>query len=65
MRQVGYGKGYRYDHDEGGHAAGQHFLPAALEGARWYEPTALGFEKTLSERIEWWRRHKEAAHSDT
>jgi putative ATPase len=58
MKQIGYGRGYRYDHDEGGHAAGQEYLPEALRGARWYEPGAQGFEKQLAERSEWWARRK-------
>src|SRR5690606_22240049 len=58
MRNLGYGKGYRYDHAEGGHAAGQEYLPLALQGAHWYEPTQHGFEKTLAERREWLARMK-------
>ncbi len=61
MQETGYGKGYRYDHDEGGHAAGQQYLPDALTGASWYQPSEYGFEKTLAERIEWWRKVKKAA----
>ena len=38
MKDIGYGDGYRYDHAEDGHAAGQEYLPDALRGTRWYEP---------------------------
>jgi putative ATPase len=63
MRDVGYGADYRYDHDEGGFAAGQRYLPDALADARWYEPTSLGYEKTLAERLAWWtEKRKAAAH---
>jgi putative ATPase len=58
MKEIGYGDGYRYDHAEGGHSAGQHYLPDALRGARWYEPGDAGFEKTLAERVQWWRRRR-------
>ena len=58
MRNAGYGEGYRYDHSEGGHAAGQEYLPDALRGAKWYEPTDAGFEKTLAERLAWWAKRK-------
>ena len=61
MQEVGYGKGYRYDHDESGYAAGQRYLPDALEGAHWYRPTDQGYEKTLAERLEWWAKLKKAA----
>jgi putative ATPase len=58
MKEIGYGEGYRYDHSEGGHAAGQEYLPDALRGAKWYEPTDAGFEKTLAERLAWWAKRK-------
>jgi len=58
MKELGYGKGYRYDHAEEGLAAGQEYLPDALKGAAWYEPTGHGFEKTVGERLEWWKKMK-------
>jgi putative ATPase len=58
MKDIGYGDGYRYDHSEGGHAAGQEYLPDALRGARWYEPGNSGYEKTIAERLAWWRQRK-------
>jgi putative ATPase len=61
MKDIGYGDGYRYDHAEGGHAAGQEYLPDALRGTRWYEPGNTGYEKTIAERLAWWRRHKNEA----
>jgi putative ATPase len=61
MKDIGYGKGYRYDHDEGGYAAGQQYLPDALRGAHWFRPTEHGYEKTLAERLEWWAKLKKAA----
>jgi putative ATPase len=61
MKDIGYGDGYRYDHAEGGHAAGQEYLPDALRGTRWYEPSSTGYEKTIAERLAWWRQHKNEA----
>jgi len=58
MKEIGYGEGYRYDHAEGGHAAGQEYLPDALRGARWYDPGAAGYEKTIAERLKWWRERR-------
>jgi putative ATPase len=55
MKGLGYGAGYRYDHAEDqALAAGQEYLPEVLRGARWYEPTDRGFEKTVRERLERW-----------
>jgi putative ATPase len=58
MKDIGYGDGYRYDHSEGGHAAGQDYLPDSLRGARWYEPGTSGYEKTVAERLAWWRSRR-------
>ncbi|MBK6520609.1 MAG: replication-associated recombination protein A [Polyangiaceae bacterium] len=53
MKDEGYGGGYRYAHDEeGGFAAGETYLPDALQDARYYEPTQRGFERTIAERLE-------------
>jgi putative ATPase len=51
MRSAGYGQGYRYPHDEGGFAEGETYLPEALEGKRYYEPTQNGLEAAISERL--------------
>jgi putative ATPase len=57
MTELGYGSGYRYDpHEAEGLAAGQTYLPDVLRGAKWYEPTDGGFEKTVRERLAWWER---------
>jgi putative ATPase len=48
MKDLGYGKGYRYD--EG--VAGLDCLPEALAGRRYYEPTARGAETDLAARLQ-------------
>jgi putative ATPase len=59
MKGLGYGSGYRYDHaEEGAHAAGQEYLPEPLRGAKWYQPTDAGYEKTLAERLTWLAQRK-------
>jgi len=66
LKQLGYGKGYRYDHEEEmGLAVGQEYLPQILEGAKWYEPTELGFEKTVKQRLDWWDRLRREQGSAT
>ena len=64
MKEVGYGSGYRYDHAEGGFAAGQSYRPAPLEGQTWYTPTEFGFEKTLKERLKWWEQMRASARDE-
>ncbi|MDI6776647.1 MAG: replication-associated recombination protein A [Syntrophales bacterium] len=62
MKDLGYGRGYRYAHDfEDGYVP-QEYLPERLErrGLAFYIPTDRGYEKTIRERIEQWRRVREA-----
>jgi putative ATPase len=60
MRREGYGEGYRYAHDYEDHIApGETYLPDEISGARFYEPTAEGFEKNIRERLERIRAKKE------
>jgi putative ATPase len=57
MRDHGYGESYRYAHDfSEGHVQGETYLPDALVEQRFYEPSEHGFERTLKERLEAWRR---------
>jgi len=61
MKDLGYGKGYKYAHDYDEAYAPQEYLPEALRGAKWYEPADAGYEKTVRERIEWWEKLKRGA----
>jgi putative ATPase len=62
MKELGYGAGYRYDHDAPEGVAAQEYLPAQFRGERFYEPGRFGFEATLAERMAWFaRRRREAA----
>jgi putative ATPase len=61
MKSLGYGEGYKYAHGFDQAYAPQEYLPAVLRGARWYEPTEFGYEKTVKERMEWWERLKNEA----
>jgi len=51
MKEAGYGKGYKYDHDFEGAVAGQTYLPEKLAGRKYYNPSGRGFEKDLLNRI--------------
>ncbi len=52
MRAMGYGKGYRYDHDFVDHHAEQSHLPDRLAGRRYYQPGDLGHEAKIKEWYE-------------
>lgn len=56
MKDLGYGEGYRYAHDHESGFVYQQNLPDALEGRRYYEPTAHGFEITIGDRLAYWRK---------
>ena len=52
MKDLGYGDGYRYAHNEAdGHAAGDTYLPEALVGTRYYYPVERGLEIKIGEKL--------------
>ena len=56
MKEMGYGKGYKYAHDYPGHFVEQQNLPDSLKGKRYYTPSDQGYEKTIIDRLKaWWR----------
>src|SRR5204862_7609363 len=59
MKELEYGKGYRYAHDEEeGVAAGMVCLPPAQEGRQFYEPTDRGLELEIRKKLEELRRKR-------
>ncbi len=56
MKDLDYGKGYRYAHDEEGRVADMDCLPESLHGRVYYQPTQEGREKLLAQRLEEIRR---------
>jgi len=58
MKDLEYGKGYRYAHDEAGAVADMTCLPSALEGRRYYHPPDRGFEKEIRRRLDGWAEIK-------
>jgi len=61
MKELEYGKGYRYAHDAADAVTDMSCLPPALEGRSYYEPTDRGFEKELKRRLAEWEQLKRAA----
>ena len=60
MKELDYGKGYRYAHDEEGRVADMECLPDSLRGRTYYHPTQEGREKQLAARMEEIRRIRAA-----
>jgi len=59
MKDMGYGKGYKYAHDYPGHFVKQQNLPDSLQGKRFYLPGDQGYEKQVKGQLEaWWQDQK-------
>ena len=59
MKNLGYGKGYRYAHDEpDAYSAGQTYFPEGMPAVEWYKPTERGLEAKIRQRMEELRSKK-------
>jgi putative ATPase len=64
MKDLGYGKNYRYAHnEEDAYAAGEHYFPDGMKAARWYVPTGRGLEAKIEERLATLRNRDAVARS--
>ena len=54
MKEVGYGKGYAYDHDAEDGFSGANYWPDGMEPQAYYAPVDRGFEAKIQERLAWW-----------
>ncbi len=54
MKELGYGKDYKYAHDFPGHVVEQQHLPDSLKGKQFYTPGNLGYEKQIQSRLKAW-----------
>ena len=62
MKDLGYGKDYRYAHDEAdAFAAGESYFPEGMPAVEWYRPTERGLEAKIREKLEELRRRNAAA----
>ncbi|MBY8827944.1 replication-associated recombination protein A [Hephaestia mangrovi] len=55
MKEIGYGKGYAYDHDTDDGFSGANYWPEEMSAQTFYTPTGRGFEKRVAERMAWWQ----------
>jgi putative ATPase len=60
MKQIGYGKGYQYDHDAEGGFSGDNYWPEEMAPQTFYTPTDRGLEKRIAERMAWWEEQRNA-----
>lgn len=60
MKELDYGKDYKYAHDYPEAYVDQEYLPDEIKGQIFYHPKDTGFEKTIKERLNYWRNKKNA-----
>lgn len=60
MKDLGYGKGYKYPHNHGGYVE-QSYLPKELHGKEYYKPTDNGFDKEIKKRMAFYKAKRKQA----
>ena len=56
MKDLGYGAGYRYDHDAPDGFSGQDYFPDSMTRQNFYAPKQVGFEREIARRLEYWSK---------
>ncbi len=56
MKDLGYGKGYAYDHDSADGFSGQDYFPDSLDRSTLYVPKERGFEREIKKRLDYWAK---------
>jgi len=56
MKNLGYGKGYEYDHEAEGAFSGQNYFPDDMKREAFYRPKDTGFEREIAKRLEYWAK---------
>ena len=56
MKNLGYGKGYEYDHEAEEGFSGQNYFPDDMARQQFYEPKETGFEREIAKRLEYWAK---------
>ena len=65
MKDIGYGKGYQYDHDTEEGFSGDNYWPDEMEPQTFYQPVNRGFEAKVAERLAFWdEKRRERRKSD-
>jgi putative ATPase len=64
MKDLGYAKGYAYDHDAEGGFAGLDYFPPDMARRVFYDPSPFGFEKEIRKRLDYWAKHRAGRKSE-
>ncbi len=64
MKNLGYGKGYQYDHDTDDGFAGLNYFPDGLERTEFYQPVERGYERDIIKRLQYFSRIRNSGYKD-
>jgi putative ATPase len=64
MKELGYAKGYQYDHDAEDAFSGQNYFPDGMARATLYEPVERGFERDIRKRLEYWDKLRQKRRAE-
>jgi putative ATPase len=64
MKEIGYGKGYAYDHDAEDGFSGQDYFPDGMKRPVYYMPPERGFERELKKRVEYFAKLRSRRNAD-
>jgi len=64
MKDIGYGKGYKYDPDTKYGFSGQDYFPEEISRQRFYKPVERGFEREIKKRIDYWDKLRKEKNTD-
>ena len=64
MKEIGYGKGYAYDHEAEDGFSGANYWPAEMEPQNFYKPVNRGFEAKVAERLAFWDEKRRERQQD-
>ena len=65
MKEIGYGKGYAYDHDAEDGFSGADYWPEEMAPQDFYSPSPRGFEAKISERLAYWEERRREIRGET
>jgi putative ATPase len=65
MKDLDYGKGYRYSHDFANSYSYQRYFPEKMEEKTYYRPSLFGFEKEIQKRLDWWQKLRKQQQEDS
>jgi len=64
MKDIGYGKDYKYDHEQDSGFSGDNYWPEGMKAEKFYEPADRGFEHKIRERLTYWDGLRKNMKSD-